>query len=551
LIRHVASCVGVASIAIAIAGFGVGCGAPPTVTRVVDGRIVEGHFVEPDAYAAFLRGAIAEERGDLRAALLSYEETARLDDQDPEVWTRIAAVRCRLAPSDPRARWAAARALALDVEYAAAWEVRARCELGRSEDRVGIERDALRAADADPTKVDYQVLLARVEEMRPRTPEVARQRLVGLTLAHEASPAAWSALASWNRSHADAFGAAEALARVARLAPTRRGDIAREVVALAGDGELDAARMLAGAVVDAGRDTDRSAGLVPSPASNALVGRLAIDEAILREDLEALRFRRTSAHVGVECVAGRAILLGKPGLVPALVRPTIDADPHAAGARMALAVAAAYDGDATLLARALAAASTADAPVAAEAWLPFVRLVASRVSPADARRVFDALPHEALAAGDDLVVRAAVDAAARDVIDPSALPLDGRVELAARQGVAFAVQLDSLDARHRLLALSTGRSPDALRLLRHLAPAIDRDRVVAVAATRLRMGDPTLAQDPGAVERLAAVAPGDPLVVTTALALAVERHDEPAAKRLRARLVALAITPRERALAVE
>ncbi|MDB4994648.1 MAG: Tetratricopeptide 2 repeat protein [Myxococcaceae bacterium] len=530
-------------VSAAIAGLvalGGGCASAPTVTRVVDGRIVEGHFVEPDAYAAFLRGAISESHGDLRGALAAYEETAKLDEEDPEVWTRIAAVRCRLSAADPGARWAAARALALDTEYAPAWEVRAQCELGRSEDRVSIERDALRAADADPTKVDYQVLLARVEEMRPRS-EVARQRLVALTLAHEASPVAWSALASWSRSHGDALGAAQALARVARLAPTRRADVVREVIALAGEGELDAARFLAGAVLDAGRDTDRSGGLTPSPANHPLVARLAIDDAIVKGDFEVLRLRRTAAHLGVDTVAGRALLLGKPGLVAALVTPTIDADPRAAGPRMTLAVAAAYAGDATLLTRALATTTSIDAPIATEVWLPFVKLVASHVSAADARRLFDALPREAIASGDDLVVRAAVDAAARDMIDPGALPLDGRVELAARQGVPFAVSLDALDARHRLLALSSGRTAEAYRLLRHLAPAIDHDRVVAVAAARLRMGDPK--GDAISAERLAAVAPGDPLVVSTALALAVERHDAPAAMKMRARLVALGLPP--------
>jgi hypothetical protein len=125
------------------------------------------------------------------------------------------------------------------------------------------------------------------------------------------------------------------------------------------------------------------------------------------------------------------------------------------------------------------------------------------------------------------------------------------VVLAARQGVTFGVALDALDARHRLLALSSGRSEDGLRLLRHLAPAIDRDRVVAVAAARLHLGDPNAPADAMSADRLAAVAPGDPLVVTTALALAVERHDAPVAKKMRTRLVALAITARERALAVE
>ena len=40
-----------------------GCGAEPRVVRVYDGRIVEGRYVSPEAYAAFLRGVLAEESG--------------------------------------------------------------------------------------------------------------------------------------------------------------------------------------------------------------------------------------------------------------------------------------------------------------------------------------------------------------------------------------------------------------------------------------------------------------------------------------------------------
>ena len=96
------------------------CAGAPDVTRIVDGHVLEGPFVEPEAYAAFLRGAIAEERGDLPSALREYEAILSVDDDNPEIWTRIGAVRCRTDPRDAEGARAIDRALALDPDYAAA-----------------------------------------------------------------------------------------------------------------------------------------------------------------------------------------------------------------------------------------------------------------------------------------------------------------------------------------------------------------------------------------------------------------------------------------------
>ena len=50
------------------------CGSEPRVARVYDGKLVEGRFVSPDAYAAFLRGVLAEESGDLKGATAAYAQ---------------------------------------------------------------------------------------------------------------------------------------------------------------------------------------------------------------------------------------------------------------------------------------------------------------------------------------------------------------------------------------------------------------------------------------------------------------------------------------------
>src|SRR5690606_159028 len=79
------------------------------------------------AYAAYLEGALAEEAGDLRAALVAYERAAREDGADPEPFVRIADVSCRMDPKDPRADRALSRALRIDPTYAPALAAHARC----------------------------------------------------------------------------------------------------------------------------------------------------------------------------------------------------------------------------------------------------------------------------------------------------------------------------------------------------------------------------------------------------------------------------------------
>src|SRR3954464_11392997 len=91
----------VLSLSAAASMLALACGSEPRVARVYDGHLVEGRYVSPDAYAAFLRGALAEESGDLKGAVAAYSQALDEDEDDPEIASRIGEARCKLDPKDP------------------------------------------------------------------------------------------------------------------------------------------------------------------------------------------------------------------------------------------------------------------------------------------------------------------------------------------------------------------------------------------------------------------------------------------------------------------
>ncbi|MDP9148414.1 MAG: hypothetical protein M3O36_00515, partial [Myxococcota bacterium] len=107
------------------------CGPAATVQRVYEGRLVEGRYVQAEAYAAFLRGTLAEATGDVSAALSTYGAAVRDDPTSAELWTRLGDLRCTQSAGDASADRSFSRALQLDAGYAPAWMARARCELAR------------------------------------------------------------------------------------------------------------------------------------------------------------------------------------------------------------------------------------------------------------------------------------------------------------------------------------------------------------------------------------------------------------------------------------
>jgi len=521
----------------------LGCNAGSGVVRIMDGRAVEGPYIPPETYAAFLDGAIAEERGDLDRALDGYLRAARQDDEDPEIWTRIAAVSCRKDARGSAAAGALQKALSLDASYPGALAARAACAMSRGEDG---RADAARAAEGRPMSDEIQTLLANAESRAGAT-DAARARLVALTLVHSGSQAAWEALAAFARSHGDVTAYARALSELARRGLWGADHTGAAAVALAGEGEIAAARTVAAALADAEH---------PMKADAApLAARLAVDDAVVRGDVELARRRAVRTHLGLQEAAARALLLKDRGMAAALAAPVLAADPQALGARLVLAVAALDAGDGRALSGLLRGAPRAsDVPVPAPAAIAFGVALSSVLPPADARAVLARVRREPVLAGDAVVVPGAVELAARGVLPDDDLPIDAAVELAARRAAAappLALREPApqgLDARHRLLAqsLATSQSTRTAELLRRMG-ARPRDPMVAVARARIATAQAQRVET-GLAERVLAMSPADPLVAATALDLARRAGDAAVEDRARAALLATAQTPAERAL---
>ena len=482
--------------------------------------MVDGHYVSPEAYAAFLRGAIAEAEHHPEDALKAYTEAAERDPASPEPWTRMAEVWCSAGQGDAaRAERALAHALELDSSYARAWAVKAACAAARS-DAVGEGAAAARAAQLDPQGDGASILLARANDGGPAAP-TSRGLLVALTVTAADPVAAWNALASWAEAHGDVALWARALVELARIAPE----------ALAGAGDVGEARTVAAAALEASES--------PLPARLRLAARLALDEAIARRDSTAVRHRATRGRLPLDEAAGRALLGGERALARDLASTAAAADPGALGARLVLAVA---DG-ADLLGGAVSA-RPGDTPASGAALVAFGAALMHVASPAQARAALGSMPRGALVAGDDRVVRPAVELVSRGVLPDEALPPDGLVELFVVRGPTagpLSVALDDagLDWRHRYLALALTQpgSPLMRELAGRLRAVSPTDPVVAAATAiaQLAEGGPIA---PDAPRVLLGRNPADPLLAAVALRLAEKVGDADVARRARETLSA-------------
>jgi len=215
----------------------LGCAHRSTVERAYGGDVVEGHYVSPQAYAAFLRGAIAEAEGHAADALSAYGEAADFDPASPEPWTRMAQVRCSAGGRDGAAKAESelAHALGLDPGYARAWAVKAACAASRG-DVAGQRAAAARAVELDPQGDGASILLAKAGDGGGAS-MASRQVLVALTVTAADPVAAWTAMASWAEAHRDVALWTRALIELARVAPERRDAIARSAEELAGAGQ--------------------------------------------------------------------------------------------------------------------------------------------------------------------------------------------------------------------------------------------------------------------------------------------------------------------------
>ena len=175
----------------------VACVHPAAVERAYGGNVVQGRYVSPEAYAWFLRGALAAAAAPHRGR--GHRLPARSEPRpvqpgalDPH---RRGALRRRRARG--RARAAIERALTLDSDARSAWVARARCAAARGDVRE--QHDAAARASALGDSTPLVVTHVRTGDDR----RADRQELVALTLAAPEPVVAWAALVDWAEAHGD------------------------------------------------------------------------------------------------------------------------------------------------------------------------------------------------------------------------------------------------------------------------------------------------------------------------------------------------------------
>jgi len=510
------------------------CGPEPVV-RVMDGRVVRGRFIDDTAYGAFLLGALAEQGGDLAGARTHYLSATAKDGGDPETWTRLGSVRCRLDPADPTADSDIARALALDPRY----------EPALAASRVCANLRAGKQAPSDAPTLN-ETSTAIVVERPLRSTESERREVVALTLLHGDRVTAWEALANWGVMRGDTTLAVRGMIGVARRAPGRRRALARSAIELAGAGHLDAARALSGELIDAD-SRDNAGGMSRSTGPLPLVARLALDEALIARDLPRIHARSSRTHLGLEVAAGRAWAMGDAALARDLIALTFRADPLNVEARMV------HDGAAGRAASRLLVAEPSS--LAPDVAMPFARELVRSESVAAAHRALSLRSRGQDIAGDPVLTPIAVELVIAGALEDDELSASARIELVARRGAVPSESLvadPTLDARHRLLGLALIHpgDPGTLAEANRMAPAASEDLLVAAALARIALArrEPLV----GEVRRfLESAVSTDPIAAAVVVDLARSDGPPAALAQARAQLAALARTPAERAHATE
>jgi hypothetical protein len=272
-----------------------------------------------------------------------------------------------------------------------------------------------------------------------------------------------------------------------------------------------------------------------------VAARRALDEAIEHADAALVEARATRVRLSLDEAAARALLAGQRTMARALATKVARADVTASGARLVLA---ALGGDPSSALGDGHAADEVAAPAAAFVALGVALL--HTTTPGRAGAALRRLAHQPVVAGDERVVRPAVELAARGVLPAEELPPDGVVELAAMRGEALPEALvrsdapRALDARHEYLALALSH-PESARarvLGARLAGGDGSDAIIAAASTLMRLaggGESAVA----AARALLARDAGDPLLVATALRVAEKAGDREVARRAREALTAL------------
>jgi len=443
-----------------------GCGAEEKVVRVVDSDVMTQRYVPPEAYAAFLAGTLAEADGRFDVAYARYRDALSVDDTDPLVWARLARVACRMQGHQSDADTALSQALTLDPTLSAALEAQGECAIAHK-DPANASAALVSAADNEPRNA---ALDARANHALASTsPDAARVRMLAATRAYADRPEAWDALLQWSTEHGDAAMAVHAARGLFAARRQKYTPLSHAVVALAGQGSLDAAREIATLAVEG-----KMEGVMVEP----FIARLAVDHALLSGDSMVKRRARAEAvaargRVPLGEVAARSLLLGYREIALVIATDVAAADSKDADAAAVLAVLG-KDKNVTLT----PSAST----LSPAAFVALASALSSREGPTVAAVFGRRAKHAPLDGRDSLVIDAAVELAAAEILAPET---DAeRLELSLRRGEP-AQLLPDLDARHeltaRLLRPGTDADPRATLLLAREHDVIGRDPLVTFA----------------------------------------------------------------------
>jgi tetratricopeptide (TPR) repeat protein len=275
--------------------------------------VVEGHYIEPEAYAAYVEGAYHEARAEWAQAELAYRRALRSDGQSPQIWTRLGALACR--DSLPLALEHFERALALEA-FAPAWTERARCLAAQKRVKEALE-SAINGARLDPRGASSNLLVVRLYR-EARQPERARAWLFAWLLLEPELEALAEQLSQESRLLADEELTALTAVTLARLTerghsplPGAPGNAAAPDALLTAirEGEIDRARSLAS-----------EAGLSPTTLSTLALELGRADLALAQAELLVRANPRDSAALITGLLA--AALLGDEPRFRELLRQT-------------------------------------------------------------------------------------------------------------------------------------------------------------------------------------------------------------------------------------
>lgn len=160
------------------------------VTRIVDGRTQEGRYIPVTAYADYALASYLEATGEPEQAENAYMRALADDPRSPEMWTRLAALRCRRQAMSGIS--AIKRALDLAPDYEPAWRAKAACHLGAKQLEPA-QAAAERAVALDPEQERATLLLAEIYEARGDS-QRARTWLNAWVVLHPSSDIGWTAL---------------------------------------------------------------------------------------------------------------------------------------------------------------------------------------------------------------------------------------------------------------------------------------------------------------------------------------------------------------------